>query len=190
MSFEYNSTFFLEDGRLRTKGKKLQSFRVFRMKNGVLIGMFQGNRGDRPDLDFIIKYLEPGTKSQLRTPSHTHWTVSLLINSVNQQKRVSEIIQFYNNWYEKANPVKNLEERNNYELITVEKMMENFPKEKEVKGIYSIEFICSIIELFTVCEKQTPRGYKMFPNLLRMLRRYTDDEADFYQVVSAAKAGF
>ena len=40
------------------------------------VAIYQGGRGARPDLDFIVKYKEEGKR--LRTPSHTHWIVDLI----------------------------------------------------------------------------------------------------------------
>ena len=40
------------------------------------IAIYQGGRGARPDLDFIVKHKEEGKR--LRTPSHTHWIVDLI----------------------------------------------------------------------------------------------------------------
>ena len=43
------------------------------------IAIYQGVRGENPELDFIVKYKEEGKR--LRTPSHTHWIVDLLVKS-------------------------------------------------------------------------------------------------------------
>ena len=43
------------------------------------VAIYQGSRGERPDLDFIVKYKEEGKR--LRTPSHTHWIVDLLVKA-------------------------------------------------------------------------------------------------------------
>ena len=61
------------------KGVKYQPLKYWKLDNGQYISIYQGNRGQSPELDFIVKYYEPGKK--LRGPSHTHWVVDLLIKS-------------------------------------------------------------------------------------------------------------
>ena len=51
--------------------------KYYKMKDGTHVAIYQGFRGSNPDLDFIVKYREPGKR--LRTPSHTHWIVDLLV---------------------------------------------------------------------------------------------------------------
>jgi len=52
------------------------------------VGIYQGSRGERPDLDFILKYKQDGKR--LRTPSHTHWIVDLLVKSYSHCVRNSQ----------------------------------------------------------------------------------------------------
>jgi len=49
----------------------------YTMRDGTAVAIYQGFRGENPDLDFIVKYRDP--EKRLRTPSHTHWIVDLLI---------------------------------------------------------------------------------------------------------------
>jgi hypothetical protein len=53
-------------------------------------------------------------------------------------------------------------------------------------GVYTIEFLSTLIELFIKCEKQT-EGAFMFKGLLKLLQDYCEDKKDFYQVVSHSK---
>src|SRR5436190_24277504 len=95
---EYNSTYFNGNSLYDTKYKR-RSFRHLVMEDGLILGMFQGDRGDRPDLDFILKFLEPGVKKRLRTPAHMHWVVDLLLKMETHKKEVCEIIHFYIEFY-------------------------------------------------------------------------------------------
>ena len=47
------------------------------MEDGTIVAIYQGFRSSNPELDFIVKYKEPNKR--LRTPSHTHWVVDLVI---------------------------------------------------------------------------------------------------------------
>ena len=58
-------------------GPRVESINEFILSDGTIVAMFQGFRGENPDLDFIVKYKEPNKR--LRTPSHTHWIVDLVI---------------------------------------------------------------------------------------------------------------
>jgi hypothetical protein len=49
----------------------------YTMRDGPSVAIYQSFRGENPDLDFIVKYRDP--EKRLRTPSHTHWIVDLLI---------------------------------------------------------------------------------------------------------------
>jgi hypothetical protein len=53
-------------------------------------------------------------------------------------------------------------------------------------GVYSVEFISTIIELFIRCEKQTPNAF-MFKSLLQMMKEFGEGKKDFYQVVGYSK---
>jgi hypothetical protein len=55
------------------------------------IAIYQGGRGARPDLDFIVKHKEEGKR--LRTPSHTHWIVDLIVKSQYDKGRVKSYVE-------------------------------------------------------------------------------------------------
>ncbi len=78
------------------------------------IAIYQGVRGENPELDFIVKYKEEGKR--LRTPSHTHWIVDLLVkcefNKVIVLSYVNDLIEMYDNTV----PVTSVEDRDTYEL--------------------------------------------------------------------------
>ena len=71
-------------------GPRVESINEFTLNdNTIVTTMFQGFRGSYPELDFIVKYKEPTKK--LRTPSHTHWIVDLLVKQ-NLIKKWLEIL--------------------------------------------------------------------------------------------------
>ena len=65
------------------------------------IAIYQGVRGENPELDFIVKYKEDGKR--LRTPSHTHWIVDLLVKAEHSKELllsyVENLILIYENNY-------------------------------------------------------------------------------------------
>ena len=78
------------------------------------IAIYQGGRGARPDLDFIVKHKEEGKR--LRTPSHTHWIVDLIVKAQYDKGRVKLYVEDMIEMYDECEPFKNEEERNTYKL--------------------------------------------------------------------------
>jgi hypothetical protein len=98
---------------------------------------------------------------------------------------VCEYISEWLELYEKIEPFKTTEERENYNLIYSEYFSNEYYTLDNL-GHFSIEFLSSLIELFIKCEKQTPNAF-MFKNLLLLIRQFCKGEKDFYQVVSYSK---
>ena len=149
--------------------------------DGNYIIIYQGNRGGNPDLDFIVKYKTPAQR--LRTPSHTHWIVDLLVKCEYGKDIVGEYVQTMLNYYDNTEPFSTVEERNNYELS----LYPTFDYDSlNQHGYYSVETLTAFIELFTKCEKQTTDAF-MFKTLLELVKDYCDGKKDFYQVVGYSK---
>ena len=151
----YNPTYYKNNQIYDTRNAKY-SFKHFTLRDGYKVGMFQGNRGDRPDLDFIIKFLPPGPTGRTRTPKHIHWVVDLLLKMEHYRNEVFEVITYYRRFYEFAQPFKTIEERNNYKPEIYIQISDKYPQ-LEHKGTYSLEYVCILIELFTICETITTR---------------------------------
>jgi len=147
------------------------------------IAIYQGGRGARPDLDFIVKHKQEGKK--LRTPSHTHWIVDLIAKAQYDKGRVKSYVEDMIQMYDECEPFKDEEERNNYKLQCPTKYwMKHIMLED--KGYYPIQVLTAFIELFSKCEKQTPGAF-MFRNLLTLVKDYCEGKKDFYQVVGYSK---
>lgn len=153
------------------------------LPDGTEIAIYQGSRGGNPELDFIVKYKK--NKSRLRTPSHTHWIVDLLIKSEYAPNEVKNFVSEWFELYEKIEPFKSKEEMENYDFIYHEYFVENYDTITNL-GQLKIEFLCGMLELFTKCEKQTEGAY-MFKNLLKLIIDYCEGKKDFYQVISYSK---
>ncbi|MFC1785629.1 hypothetical protein ACFL0J_08415 [Candidatus Neomarinimicrobiota bacterium] len=179
----YNPTYF-NNNQLWDTRKKLHSFNHYVLKDGMLIGMFQGNRGSRPDLDFIIKFLEPGIKNRLRTPKHIHWVVDLIIKKQSHINEVRAFVHKYLTWYDDMQPFQSIQERNNYIPFTPQ-IIESSLIKLNVVGTYSSEYLAHIIELFIRCEK-TLEGAFMFKGLLQLMIDYCDGKKDYFQVLNHA----
>jgi hypothetical protein len=167
----------------RKKGIIYEPIKSWELENGQIISIYQGNRGTRPDLDFIVKYLSPGKR--LRTPSHTHWIVDLLMKSEANKSLVKNFIGEWHDLYEVIEPFSSLEERINYNPFYKKHMIEKY-NELSPYGEFNIEFLSVLIELFSICEKRNEGAY-MFKNMLGLVRDFCNGKRDFYQVVSHSK---
>jgi hypothetical protein len=168
------------------------SFRHFDMRDGIVIGMFQGNRGAQRDLDFVVKMLMPGERSRVRTPAHVHWVVSLLIMIDRNPDLATQFVARCNAFYEKAQAFTSKEERLSYQPVLRQEALVSFAA-LDTRKIYSVESIALMIELFSICEKATPLTggkTKMFDALLRSLAAYCAGRRDFFQVLNDAAPGF
>lgn len=176
----YNSKYYY-DGSLHQLRPKETAFKSYVMRDGTIIGLFQGERGARPDLDFVIKILVPGEDKRAVAPTHTFWVVDLLLKIPQYREEVREIIQFYIDFYDRTEPFNSIDERNNYRLVTVEEITSRFARIEQSYTL-SLDYVATIIELFCKNEKLTPGAY-MFNNLLLTIRDYIDGQKHYTEVL-------
>jgi hypothetical protein len=151
--------------------------------NVTEVAIYQGNRGERPDLDFIVKYKEEGKR--LRTPSHTHWIVDLLVKSEVSKENLLLLVNDMIKIYDETKPFKSVDERNKYVLKYPTQMVsKHFILQGH--GYYTIQTLTAFIELFSLCEKQSTGAF-MFRGLLTLVKEYCEGKKDFYQIVGYSK---
>jgi len=167
---------------------RLVAFRTYVTNDGTIIGLFQGNRGTRPDIDFVIKILVPGEDKIMRPPTHTFWVVDLLLKIPQYRREVREIIQYYIDFYERTLPFESVEQRNNYQLETVEEITTRYIHTEQSYTL-SLDYVATVIELFCKNEKINPEAY-MFHDLLLTIRDYIDDNKHYTEVLQSAQPGF
>lgn len=80
----------------------------------TIVAIYQGVRGENPELDFIVKYKEEGKR--LRTPSHTHWIVDLLVKCEFSREIVLNYVNDLIEMYDNTVPVRSVQERDEYVL--------------------------------------------------------------------------
>jgi hypothetical protein len=153
------------------------------MLDGTIIAIYQGNRGSRPDLDFIVKHRHPTTR--LRTPSHTHWVIDLVIKGEVNPNMTLEFVNELINIYDETQPFETVEERNNYELIHRGNLVDRFNGLNTI-GALSIEMLTTLVELFSKCEKRS-EGAFMFRNMLDLCKQYLEGKKDYYQLIGISK---
>lgn len=191
-SLVYNANYFdgknLSQMKASVKGMPKEAFKTYKTKDGTLVGLFQGRRGARPDLDFVIKILIPGSDKVLRPPTHTFWIVDLLLKIPEYKNEVREIVEYYIAYYQRTSPFSSVQERNNYQLETVEEITTRYAKLEQPYTL-SLDYVTMVIELFCKNEKITPGAY-MFHNLLVTLKDYIDGNKHYTEVLQAAMPGY
>ena len=168
----------------KPRGKpRIQSFKEFNLRDGSVIGIFQGSKGKNPDLDIIVKYHDKYTsQNRVRTPKHIHWVIDLLIKKEHNLDLTNKFIEYLFKMYDKIEPFKNKEEQQKCQLkFTNAANIKEF-EELNHHGQYSIEFIGHIIELLSIEEKTGMDGAFMFKEVLKALK----DKTDIFSIVSSA----
>jgi len=165
------------------KGVSYTPITFWNTDNKTTIAIYQGVRGENPNLDFIVKYKEEGKR--LRTPSHTHWIVDLLVKAEHNKELVLSYVKNLIVMYDNTESFIDVETRDEYELRHNYIMNLRY-NELNGCGYYSVSTLTSFIELFSICEKQTSGAF-MFRGLLGMVKEYCEGKKDFYQIVGYSK---
>jgi hypothetical protein len=165
------------------KGVNYTPLQYWTTDKDTKVAIYQGSRGENPDLDFIVKYKEKGKR--LRTPSHTHWIVDLLVKAEYNKNLLSSYVSDLINVYDETTPFTNVEERDTYELTKMNDMEDKYWL-LNGHGYYSVKTLTSLVELFSKCEKQSTGAF-MFKTLLELVKDYCDGKKDFYQIVGYSK---
>lgn len=169
--------------KVRGEDIRLNPLNKFEMEDGNVVAIYQGSRGQYPDLDFIVKYRKEGIR--LRTPSHTHWIIDLVLKGEVNKELTLELVKEFINIYDEIKPFDTQEERDGYNLIYPQKLGEKY-KDLNSIGALSVEMLLTFVELFSMCEKRT-EGAFMFRNMLGLCKQYLEGEKDYYQVVGISK---
>jgi len=164
-------------------GPRVESLNQFELSDGTIVAIFQGFRGENPDLDFIVKYKEPGKR--LRTPSHTHWIVDLIVKGEINRPSTLDLVKELIEVYDAIDPFQTVEERNNYELVYAGEIARDFSW-LDGTGSLSLELIGTLVELFSKCEKQTTGAF-MFKSMLTLSKDYLEGKKDYYQIIGTSK---
>ena len=167
----------------KRKGEIYSPLLYWTTDDRTTIAIYQGVRGENPELDFIVKYKEEGKR--LRTPSHTHWIVDFLVKAEHNKELVLSYIENLILIYDNSTPFSTVEERDTYELRH-NYVMDLRYNELNGCGYYTISTLTAFIELFSICEKQTTGAF-MFRGLLELMKEYCEGKKDFYQIGGYSK---
>ena len=163
------------------KGERHESFKEFRLRDGTVIGVFQGTYGEKPDLDILIKYVEPGKR--IRTPQHIHWAIDLLIKKEHNTPLTRKFLGFLLEVWNQTLPFATKKEQQSCDLhFSSDEKLNEF-SELDDYGEYSVEFIAKTMELMMIEEKTGREGAFMFRDVLESLLA----GKDIFTIVSTAR---
>lgn len=183
----YNSRYYHTNSLWQLK-PLAKAINTYKTNDGIIIGMFQGKRGQYPDIDFILKILKPGISERPFPPLHSLWVVDLILKISDYKKEVREIIEYYLKFYDTLQPFQTAAARNGYQLQTSNYIVKKYSHINQAHTL-SLEYVAIIIELFCINEKRNAGAY-MFRGLLQTLLDYTNGNADYIQVMRASEPGF
>lgn len=178
---QYNENYYI-DGVLWQRSPRQPAIRTFVANDGTIIGMFQGQRGARIDLDFRVKILQPKPDARPFLLPHDEWVVDLLLKAQHYREEVSQILNYYLDFYERCRPFSSIQERAEYRPQTIEDIESHFGN-IDVPGTISIGGMAIILELFCLCEKQNP-GAHQFKLALQWTKECVTGQRDFKNVLN------
>ena len=147
--------------KVRGKDIRLDPLNRFEMGDGAIVAIYQGNRGQYPDLDFIVKYRSENTR--LRTPSHTHLIIDLVVKGEVNKKLTLGLVEDFIKIYDEIKPFDTQSERDAYKLVYPNQLSTKY-KELDSIGALSVEMLVTLVEMLYMCEKTTEEAY-MFRNM-------------------------
>lgn len=179
----YNEKYY-KNGKmleLRPRGEALHTFQT---SDGTLIAIFQGKRGDNPELDFRVKYLNKGKDARPVQLPHVDWVVDLLIKAEKFPTEVKELLDYFIDFYKTCKPFSSLEDRAAFTPKSVNQIEAKYGH-VQIPGTLSMGGIALILELFCICEKQTAGAYQ-FNSLLEKTRQYMDGKINYRNLLNLA----
>lgn len=143
--------------------------------NNIQILVSKGSKPESP-YDFKVHYKEPGKRP--RTPKHIHLIIDLYMKLSKNEDLTLKFIGYLIDMMQKLKPET---------TFPPSTQISNHPysefTELNQYGEYTVEFICSIIELIMIQEKTNyPNG-----NLnVKVFKMFRDNHKEIFRVVSAA----
>ena len=178
----YNPKYFIQNQMWQYRSPKGPAIHTFVSSDGTAIGMFQGNRGANPELDFRVKILQPREDAKPFLLPHDEWVVDVLLKAQHYKNDIIQILDYYLDFYDNCTPFASVEDRDNYTPTTQQTIEERYA-DISVPGTISIGGLAIILELFCLCEKQNP-GAHQFKLALQWTKECVLGERDFKNVLN------
>lgn len=179
----YNTNYYKDEKMLQLK-PYAEAIHTFKTGDGTIIAIFQGNRGDNPELDFRVKYLNDDPNARPVQLPHVDWVVDLLIKAQKYPNEVKELLDYFIKFYDSCKPFSSVEERASYTPKSIEQIGDKYSHVR-IPSTFSMDGIAIILELFCICEKQTV-GAHQFKLQLQMTRDYMDGKINYRNLLNLA----
>lgn len=179
----YNGNYY-KNGKMLQLRPYAEAIHTFKPGDGTIIAIFQGNRGDNPELDFRVKYLNNAPDARPVLLPHVDWVVDLLIKAQKYPEEVKELLDYFITFYDSCKPFASIADRASYTPKSI-KIIGGKYSHVRVPGTFSMDGIAIILELFCICEKQTV-GAHQFKLLLQMTRNYMDGKINYRNLLNLA----
>lgn len=179
----YNADYY-KNGKMLQLRPYAEAIHTFKTGDGTIIAIFQGNRGDNPELDFRVKYLNDDPNARPVQLPHIDWVVDLLIKAQNFPDEVKGLLDYFILFYDECQPFASIEDRASYSPQTIAEIEQRY-SHVQVPGTLSMGGIALILELFCKCEKQTA-GAHQFKLQLQWMREYMDGKINYRTLLNLA----
>ena len=179
----YNENYY-KDGKMLQLRPQAEAIHTYKTGDGTLIAIFQGKRGDNPELDFRVKYLNDDPNAKPVQLPHVDWVVDLLIKAQKYPDEVKGLLDYFIDFYDDCKPFSSIEERAAYTPKSLD-VIEKKYAHVNVPGTFSMGGMAIILELFCICEKQTA-GAHQFKLQLQMTRGYMDGKINYRNLLNLA----
>jgi len=167
------------------EGKQvIEPLYVFPVNGSYYLGVYQGTLSK---FDILIRYrqLENKKWSRLRTPSHVHWVVDILIKLHIQPVQTKEFLDFLLNLWHSTTSIKSKTEQEKAlclgNLLNVE-VVQKYEGLGQ-NGEYSIKFLILLAKLLMIQEKTNREDAYMFKDILEKLK----SGPSIFQAISKAQ---
>ena len=172
----------LSQRKFGIKGNTQFPLKVYVLEDKYILCAYQGAKSK---LDIVIKYRQLVSSdldkwSSLRTPSHTHWLIDVLVKRYKNKKQLRRfIITLIRVWNEKIKPFSTGLDRNQ-KMKSIESLYSayiNINSYKNISnyGFYSIKFLFFLATLLMYQERTNYPDGKIFQSLLKKLSEESDD---------------
>ena len=175
---------YYKNGKMLQLKPYAEAIHTFITGDGTIIAIFQGNRGDNPELDFRVKYLNNDPEARPVQLPHVDWVVDLLIKAQKYPNEVQELLDYFIAFYDNCKPFNSIADRASYTPKSIKTIGGKY-SHVQVPGTFSMDGIAIILELFCICEKQTA-GAHQFKLQLQMTRDYMDGKINYRNLLNLA----
>lgn len=179
----YNESYY-KNGKMLQLRPYAEAIHTFKTGDGTIIAIFQGNRGDNPELDFRVKYLNNDPEARPVQLPHVDWVVDLLIKAQKYPNEVKELLDYFIAFYDNCKLFTSIADRASYTPTSIKTIGGKYSY-VQVPGTFSMDGIAIILELFCICEKQTI-GAHQFKLQLQMTRDYMDGKINYRNLLNLA----